>query len=39
MVEKYQEARDLANHLKGIIKGENGFGGTDVLHFDMLQAP
>ena len=34
MVEKYQEARDVANHLEGIIEGENGVGGANVLHFD-----
>ena len=39
MIEKYQEARNVADHLKGIIKGENGVGGADVLHFDMLQVP
>ena len=39
MIEKQQEAQDAANHLKGIIKGENRVGGANVLHFDMLQVP
>ena len=31
MIEMYQ--------LNGIIKGENGVGGADILYFDMLQVP
>ena len=39
MVEKYQEARIVGTHLKGIIEGEDSVGGANVLHFDMLQVP
>ena len=39
MIKKYQEAPDVTNQLKGIIEGKNGVGGTNVLHFVMLQVP
>ena len=38
-IEKYQEALDVAHHLKGIIEEENRVGGAYVLHFDMLHVP
>ena len=37
MIKKYQEARDVAEQLNGIIKYENGVGRANTLHFDMLQ--